>query len=171
MRIIFILTCINIFSCKDSPNEMATKWTKEIKVKIIQDANIFADSIVFNTTKTNINYVSYFNKSIKTKVFGIRKKDSDTILSSFYSKDQKFELLRELCPSISRSFEGIKYEGNYLGITEIRFCDGKLKELGYNFNGKISIWTEWNDNGQVIKETDYGLQGRLLDLERVKYYR
>ena len=171
IALIFTLTCLIVMSCKESSNDLATKWTNDIKLKILEDANIPADSLAIDTTKANIKYVSLFSKSIRTKVFGIRKIDGDTIISSFYSKDQKFEILRELCPGISRSFEGIKFDGRYLGISELRFCDGKLKERGYNFNGKISVWTEWNESGEVIKETDYGLQGRLKDLEKVKYYR
>lgn len=171
MKIILLLTLVafTILSCKESSTDLAIRWSDDIKIKIIEDVNIPVDSITIDSGKANIKYLTLFSNGIKTKNFGIRKSDLDTIVSIFYSKDQKFELVRELCSGISRSFEGIKYEGRYLGVTELKFCDGKLKERGYNFNGKIGVWTEWDEDGKVIKETDYGLLSRLNDLNRIQY--
>jgi hypothetical protein len=171
IAIISALTLLTILSCKETPTDLAKKWSNDIKVKILEDANIPVDSVAIDTNKPNIKYVTFFNKRIRTKDFGIRKSDGDTLIAIHYSKDQKFAIVKELCPGISRSFEGIKYRERYLGITELRFCDGKLKELGYNFNGKVGVWTEWNENGEIVKQTDYGLLERLKDLDRIKYYR
>ena len=171
MRIIIIVAFISltILGCKDNPTNLAIKWSTDIKLKIIEDVNITSDSLAVDMTHPNIKYVSLFRKAIRTKEFGIRKSDGDTIISIFYSKNQKFELVQELCPGISRSFEGIKYKGRYLGLYELRFCNGKLKEQGFSFNGDVGVKTEWNENGDVIKETDYGLLHRLKDLGRIKY--
>ncbi len=171
MRILIIVAFISLTfaCCKDNPSHIAIEWSNDIKMKIIEDVNIISDSLAIDTTQPNIKYVSFFSKAIRTRKYGIRKSHGDTIISIFYSKNQKFELVNELCPGISRSFEGIKYEGRYLGLQESRFCNGKLKEQGFSFNGNVGVKTEWDENGNVINQMDYGLLHRLKDLARIKY--
>jgi hypothetical protein len=76
-----------------------------------------------------------------------------------------------LCPGVEPSFEGIRYKGKHLGLAEFRFCDGKLKEQGYRYDGDVGVWKEWDENGNVIKETDHGHTERLDELRNIKYYR
>ena len=79
--------------------------------------------------------------------------------------------MKELCPGNDRSFEGIRYKGRHLGLAEFRFCDGKLKEQGYRFNGNVGIWKEWDANGKIIKQTDYGNAEKLEQLRSIAYDR
>ncbi len=171
MRIaaIFILIALTILSCKDTRTDLAKKWSGEIKMKILEDVKVKNDSFSVDTTNSKVNYVSLFCKSIKTKEFGIQKSNGDVIQSIFYSKNQKFELVNEFCPAFPRGFEGIKYEGEFVGMKELRFCDGKLKEQSFCFNGDAGTKTEWNENGEVIKETNYGFTSRLKALNKIKY--
>ena len=167
----FVLTIIFFIGCKQSPTDYALKWSRDIKSKIFEDVNLPTDSVSVDTSKGSLKEVTFYNKGIRTKLFGIRQSNGDTILSIFYSKDQDFEIVRELCPGIERSFEGIRYKGEHLGLAEFRFCDGKLKEQGFRFNGNVGVWKEWDENGKVIKETDHGQTENLDQLREIKYYR
>ena len=171
VALFFALTTFSFISCKQSSTDYALKWSTDIKAKIFEDINFPVDSTSIDTSKGNLKEVTFYNKGIRTKLFGIRKSTGDTILSIFYSKDQNFEIVRELCPGIERSFEGIRYKGKHLGLAEFRFCDGKLKEQGYRFDGNVGVWKEWDENGKVIKETDNGHTEKLDELRTIKYYR
>lgn len=167
---VFVSTIILFTSCKESPTDYACEWSSNIKSKIFEDVNIPADSINIDTTNGKV--VTFYNKGIRTKQFRISPSTGDTVVSIFYSKDQNFEIVRELCPGGNRSFEGIRYKGKHLGLAEFRFCDGKLKEQGYRFdNGDVGVWKEWDENGKPIKETDKGHTEKLNKLRDIKYYR
>ena len=165
----FALTTFCFSSCKQSSSDYALKWSTDIKSKIFEDANIPVDST--NVDTTNGKVVTFYNKSIRTKQFRINTSTSDTVLSIFYSKDQNFEIVRELCPGVNRSFEGIRYKGKHVGIAEFRFCDGKIKEQGFRFQGDVGVWKEWDETGKVIKETENGHTEKLDQLREIKYYR
>ena len=76
-----------------------------------------------------------------------------------------------MCPVVDRSFEGIRYQGGHIGLAEFRYCDGKIKESGFRFNGNVGVWQEYNTTGKVVKETDHGNIDRLEKLKDIKYYR
>ena len=166
----FLLIIIFFTGCKQSSTDYALKWSTDIKSKIFEDVNIPVDSTTVDTT-TNGKVVTFYNKGIRTKEFRINTSTSDTVVSIFYSKDQNFEIVRELCPGVDRSFEGIRYKGNHLGLVEFRFCDGKIKEQGFRFDDDVGVWKEWDENGKVIKETDNGHTEKLDQLREIKYYR
>ncbi len=167
--LVFALTVTLFASCKESPTDYASQWSSDIKSKIFEDANIPVDSVNIDTTNGKV--VTFYNKGTRTKKFRINTSTSDTVVSIFYSKDQNFEIVRELGPEIEPSFEGIRYKGKHLGLAEFRFCDGKLKEQGYRFDGDVGVWKEWDENGNVIKETDHGHTEELDQLRNIKYYR
>ena len=165
----FALAIILLTSCKESPTDYAFKWSSDIKRKIFEDVNIPVDSINIDTTNGKV--VTFYNKGIRTKQFRISVSTSDTVVSIFYSKDQNFEIVRELCKGDGQSFEGIRYKGKHLGLAEFKFCDGQLKEQGYRLDGDVGIWKEWEQSGKLIKETDNGHSGKLDALRNIKYYR
>ena len=167
--LVFTLTVILFTSCKESPTNFASKWSYDIKSKIFEDVNIPVDSVNIDTTNGKV--VTFYNKGIRTKQFRINTSTRDTVVSIFYSKDQNFEIVRELCPGIEPSFEGIRYKGKHLGLAEFRFCDGKLKEQGYRYDGDVGVWKEWDENGNIIKETNHGHTEKLDELRNIKYYR
>jgi len=167
--LVFSLTVILFTSCKESPTNYASKWSSDIKSKIFEDVSIPVDSVNIDTTNGKV--VTFYNKGIRTKQFRINTSTSDTVVSIFYSKDQNFELVRELCPGIEPSFEGIRYKGKHLGLAEFRFCDGKLKEQGYRYDGDVGVWKEWDENGNVNKKTDHGHTEKLDELRNIRYYR
>lgn len=167
-RLVFIcFTTLLIAGCRQSSTDFALTWSNDIKHKILADVNVTTDSIAIDSSKENYKKVTLFHNKIRTKEFGINT--GDTVLSIFYSTDQNFEIVRELCPRIDRSFEGIRYKGKHLGLAEFRFCDGKLKEQGYRYDGDVGIWKEWDANGKVIKEIDYGNTDRLENLKTIIY--
>jgi hypothetical protein len=160
--------------CKTSSTDYATQWSNDIKTKIIEDASKQPQRTVFDSTTYKVT-LFYGNK--KLKYFYLKPKFSDngqllsldTGLSIFYSSDQNFELVRELCPVIDRSFEGIRYKGEHIGLAEFRYCDGKIKERGFRFKGDVGIWKEYDTDGEVVKETDHGNVDRLEKLKEIKY--
>lgn len=167
--LLICLTIISFSRCKESPTDFALIWSIDIKNKILEDVNLSIDSISVDSISEDYKEVHCYHKKIQTKEFGI--KNNDTILSIFYSPDQHFELVRELCPRISRNFEGIRYKGKSLGLAEFRFCNGKLKEQGCRFEGDVGLWKEWDSNGTVINEIDHGKTDRLEKLKLIHYSR
>lgn len=163
-------------SCKTSLTDYATDWSNGIKTKITEDASQQPDKTLFDSSSYN---VTLYKGDNKLKFFHLNPKFSDngqllrldTAVSIFYSTDQNFELVRELCPVVDRSFEGIRYKGEHLGLAEFRYCDGKIKERGFRLNGDVGVWKEYDNNGKVIKETDHGNVDRLEKLKDIKYYR
>jgi hypothetical protein len=163
-------------SCKSSLTDYATDWSNKIKAKIIEDASQQSDKTFFDSSSYD---VTLFKGGNKLKLFHLYPKFSDkgqlvsfdTAVSIFYSTDQNFELVRELCPVVDRSFEGIRYKGAHVGLAEFRYCDGTIKQRGFRLNGDIGVWSEYDSNGTVIKETDHGDLDRLEKLKEIKYYR
>jgi hypothetical protein len=157
-----------VSGCGQSNMEYATKWTADIKKKILEDVNVVADSMLISGE--DFKKLTLYSEGIRTKYFHIQP-GGDTVLSIFYSRDQNFELVRELCPAISRSFEGVNYKGNALGLWELRYCNGKLKQQGYRFNRNVGIEKEWDENGKLIREADNGNIEKLAGIRKIKYYR
>jgi antitoxin component YwqK of YwqJK toxin-antitoxin module len=175
MRIfIFILFAFLLQSCSESLEDYATVWSNEVKVKIIQDANENPDTIIFDTSYMDITLLK---EERKLKFFHLNPKlnsDStiilyDTAISTFFSKDGDFELIKELCPGNKRSFEGIRYKGRHIGVAEFKYCNGKIKERGCRFQGDVGMWTKYDSSGKIIEQTDYGNVSRLKSLKKIKY--
>jgi hypothetical protein len=173
----FIVTAL--YSCKNSQTDFAIQWTNEIKEKIIADASVKPDRSQFDSTYYTL---TIYNGDTKLKQFILRPKlgtitkkviSVDTLVSTFYSADQKFELVRELCPAIERSFEGVNYQGTgSVGLTEFRFCNGRIKERGFRYGFKpVGVWTKYDSTGKVIEEKDNGNILTLDELHNIKYYR
>jgi hypothetical protein len=163
-------------SCQASLTAYAAEWSNDIKKKIIEDASQQSDKTIFDSSSYE---VTLYKGDCKLKLFQLYPKFSDkgqllsfdTAVSIFFSTDQNFELVRELCPVVDRSFEGIRYKGEHLGLAEFKYCDGKIKERGFRFNGDVGVWKEYDTTGKVIKETDHGSIDRLEKLKDIKYYR
>jgi hypothetical protein len=176
---IFSIIVAALCSCKSSPTDFATKWTNDIKQKIITDANQQPDRSTFDSTHYDL---TLYKGDIKLKRFELRPKFDtttgriillDTLVAIFYSTDQNFELVRELCPAIDRSFEGVNYKGvGSVGLTEFRYCDGTIKEQGFRYGYKpVGIWTIYDSMGKVIEQKDNGNIKVLNKLHDIKYYR
>jgi hypothetical protein len=156
--------------------DYAADWSKNIKTQIIEDASQQPDKTVFDSSSYR---VTLYKGENKLKFFHLKPKFSDdgqllsldTAVSIFYSTDQNFELVRELCPVADRSSEGIRHKGEFLGLAESRYCNGNIKERGFSLNGFVGVWKEYDSNGKVTKETDYGNIDRLENLKNIKYYR
>lgn len=174
-----ILFLTGLFACKRSLTDFATEWTNDIKRKILSDVNQKYDRTEFDST---YYLLTLFKGDTKLKQFMLRPNfdtvnmtimSYDTLVSIFYSTDQKFELVRELCPAIDRSFEGVKYKDiGTIGLTEFRFCNGKIKESGFRYGYKpIGVWTTYDSTGNVIEAKDNGNVDVLNKLHNIKYYR
>lgn len=183
MRYFILLIFISfICSCQSSTTDstaFVATWTNDIKKKIIEDANQVSD----RTTLDSVTYsIILYKGNIKLKQFMLRPVykpriaipiSLDTLVSIFYSFDQKFELVRELCPAVSRSFEGLRYSGvGSLGLIEFRYCDGRIKERGFRYkNAIVGVWTKYDSTGKVIEQKDHGNTSVLNNLHDIKYYR
>jgi|KBSSwiStaDraftv2_1062776.scaffolds.fasta_scaffold56239_3 hypothetical protein len=179
ITIVLLFFISGLFSCQTSPTNFGTKWTSDIKEKIIADANQQYDRTIFDSI---YYYLTLYKGDTKLKYFKLRPKfdttngkilSVDTIVSIFFSTDQKFELVRELCPADERSFEGLKYSDvGHLGLAEFRFCNGKIKERGFRFGNKeVGVWTKYDSTGKVLEHKDYGNIDLLYKLQDIKYYR
>jgi hypothetical protein len=164
---IFILAILILPSCRHHEISDPLEWSKNIKQHILSDVDVTVDRVVTDTTSMNSIRLTLFHNERRTKQFVIRK--GDTLASFFYSPTQEFELVRELCPAISRSFEGIKYKGKACGLAEFRFCDGTLMRQGFRFDGDVGVWKEWDSTGKLIGTTDYGDSARLAGLRKINY--
>ena len=173
--LIFLFCLIGFQSCQ-SVSEFATQWSIDVKRKIVEDANQESDKAIFDSVRNNL---TLYKAEKKLRSYHInlwldssgKLISSDTAVSIFYSADQDFELVRELCPVNDRSFEGIRYQGEHVGLAEFRYCDGKIKEAGFRFNGEVGIWKKYDTDGKAIEEIDKGNVERLENLKRIKYSR
>lgn len=167
------------FSCKTYSTEFAMSWTNEIKQKITIDASQLPDRTSFDSVRYR---VTLYKGDVKLKTFMLQPSNDiagrtrtvfDTLVSIFYSTDQKFELVRELCPAIDRSFEGLRYSGiGSLGLIEFRYCDGKIKERGFRYkNENIGVWTKYDTTGKILEQVDHRNITILNNLHYIKYYR
>jgi hypothetical protein len=175
--IFLIITLLMLQSCQDSIYKYAENWSTEVKRKIIEDSNIEPDKTIFDTSSNNL---TLFKEDKKLKFYHLVPTfDSnskvtfyDTAVCIFYSSDQNFELVRELCSVSDRRFEGIKYKGNHLGLAEFKYCDGNIKERGFRYNNKeVGKWTKFDSTGKVMEETDNSNLEQLKNLKDIKYYR
>jgi len=165
-------------SCKTSPADIATKWTHDIKQKIITDANLRPDSSELDTA---YHYLTLYKGGIKLKHFVLQPNfdtlekivSFDTVACTLYSSDQKFQIIRELCPAAGRTLEGVNLKGiGFLGLTESRYCNGSLKETRFEYNNKeVGLWTKYDSTGKIIEQKDMGHTDLLNKLQDVKYYR
>lgn len=172
---VLITTTIVCLSCNNSETDAATKWTDEIKTKIIEDAHQSFDQVVLDTAR---NELTYLKDNKKLKYYYLKPRfnqeiitDFDTASSIYFSADQKFELVKEHCPIVDRSFEGLRYNGNWIGRLEYKYCDGKPKNIHFNYYEKIGIEREYDSTGKLIKETDHGKSDEFGKLNEIKYYR
>ncbi|MGB4850669.1 MAG: hypothetical protein WBP41_22265 [Saprospiraceae bacterium] len=166
--VLFLLMLLKI-NCNRSSIDFANQWSTTIKQNIIEDVNVQNDNTSIDSTNNMFWNFTLYHNGIRTKLFRINPTTNDTLLSIFYSPDQKFELVRELCPGQESSFEGIRYKNKQVGLAEFRYCNGKLKEQGYRFGEDVGIWREWDKNGKQIKETDYGNSASLKQLKNINY--
>jgi antitoxin component YwqK of YwqJK toxin-antitoxin module len=175
---ILLFSLLAFQSCKNSLTEYATDWSNNIKAKITEDANEQPDKTLVDSTNYNVTLTLY-KGARKLKYFQIYPRFNknkeliyiDTAVSIFYSRDNKFELVRELCPTSNRIFEGIRYEGQPVGLTEFRYCNGKIKETGFRMDEDVGIWKEYDSSGKIVKETDHGQLNKLQKIRDIKYYR
>ncbi len=96
----------------------------------------------------------------------------DTIASSFFSTDQQFEVIREICPIANQNFEGLIYHHYFIGFRESRYCNGIIKRQEFYYNSEpIGISKEYDSIGNFIKEKDYGKKELFNKFRNIKYYR
>lgn len=163
------------YSCNSSSNAKVTDWTNKIKSSIIEDANQPYDQIILDTSRSELTYLRN-NKKLRYYYLRPRHEQGiiagfDTAASIFCSTNQTFELVKEHCPIAERSFEGIRYNGYWVGVLEYRYCDGKPKNIHFSYNEKFGIESEYDSTGNLIKEITHGNLERLEKLLEIKYYR
>ena len=188
MRNVSISICflyfISFLSCRNSIADFATKWTEETKAKIIEDASKPVDSTFFDTSNLTLTQyhkgirlktyklISYsIDKSQVVKAFSQRSHLFDTAYSIFYGADSSYELIRKYCPAYDKSFEGIKCNGQDVGLAEFKYCNGKLRSKGFRYYTNVGIWTVYDTLGKVIQTIDFHDVKRLEVLRDIKYYR
>jgi hypothetical protein len=175
--LVFILFLSTLISCQSSLTDYATQWTQNIKQKIIEDASQQSDNKIFDSSTHSLTFFKGDKKLRSYDLEPILDKNSkvisyDTADLIFYNADQNFELVRELCPVASRSFEGVRYKGKHLGLALLNYCDGHIKEKEFRYNNStVGTSTEYDDKGNITKEVDNGNISLLKNLRDIKYYR
>lgn len=168
IKLLLVFLVMVLISCNhnNATTDYAIEWSKDIKSRILADVNVEPDSVHTDTSE-NVVEIDMFSNKIKTKHYVIRH--GDTIASFFFSHNQNFELVRELCYGISRNFEGIRYKGKHYGLAEFRYCDGSLEEQGLRFDGDVGIWKKWDSTGKLIEKWDNGNEEKLDGLKQIHY--
>jgi antitoxin component YwqK of YwqJK toxin-antitoxin module len=166
---LFAMSIIAISSCKTSITDYTINWTNEIKSKILEDANQPSDSIVKSDSG---KFHEYFKNGHKQKEITLADNLKDTVISRWHSADQQFELLREHCPAVNQDFAGIKFGKSFIGWSEFKYCNGKMKATGARFSSvDVGIWTKYDTTGKITETTDHGNSDILNRLKRIKYAR
>src|SRR6478735_4528900 len=133
----------------------SSKWYKETKDQILKQSTLKADCTVSTYNE---------NRSFKTDHFYLDGhefmskgfKDGILAVEIFFSKNEAFELRREICENGASSFEGIMYQGEFVGLSTWRNCNGNLSEQGNRYNDrKIGIWKKFDRDGELTEVTDY----------------
>ena len=169
VKIIAIFFIGLLAACEEPIEDYAYNWSKNVKAQIIEESQIESDRVEVDSTNENWQTITYWKRERKLREYIYRPIDGDTLVSIFYSKSQEFDLVRELCPGAERSFEGIRYKGEHLGLAEFRYCNGDLKESGFRMDGDVGIWKEYDEVGNLIRSKDFGNLERLQRLKGIKY--
>jgi antitoxin component YwqK of YwqJK toxin-antitoxin module len=174
MKFVALIFCIAFLyiSCNTPSADIGIEWSKTIKQKIIEDSSIASNHMKIDSSEGKYWNLEIYRDEIKTKQFRIHSITKDTLVSIYFSQDQNFELIRELCPTGEISFEGIRFKGVHIGLAEFHYCNGQLKEQGLRFNDEdVGFWKEWNEKGELVNEIDKGNAKLLNKLKGIKYYR
>jgi hypothetical protein len=155
---LYLLTRDSLKVGNDPEYKEAFEWSKKIRLEILNYVNQKPDRCVIVGKESGSQSITYFVHGNKTIELYIDKKTNDTLSSRYYDNHENMCIVRELCPGISRNFEGLQVRHGYTayGLAEFRFCDGTLKEQGFRYMSQnFGIWKEWNEKGELIKTTDY----------------
>ncbi len=169
LNLILLLSIGLLPACEVPIEDYAYDWSKNVKSKIIEESHIESDRVEIDSTNQNWQKIIHWKGDRKLKEYNYRPINGDTVVSIFYSKSQEFDLIRELCPGVERSFEGIRYKGKHLGLAEFRFCNGNIKESGYRMDGDVGFWKEFDEEGNLINSQDLGNLERLKKLKEINY--
>jgi len=168
-KFLFIFS-ISLFtsSCTPSPENQAVIWSQSIKSNIIKDAFGSHNQILRDSSNGLLRSILFLNGETKLRKYIFIK--GDTGVSIFYSKNQEFELFKEFCPAANRTFEGIKYKGDWTGVSEFRYCDGSIKEREISLNGSsVGISEQFDKNGALIKSINHRRTEEIEELKKIKY--
>lgn len=166
-------------ACSHNPADVAAKWTKDIKNKIIEDASKTPDKTVFDSAHQQLTLFKD-GKKLKQVFFAKRENADesekaiyDTAMIVLYSDDQNFQLIKEPCtPKSERTYEGVAYKGNRMGFAEYQYCKKIFRETGFHYNNlNVGPWTEYDSTGKAIETKDMGNADKLNTLEDIRYAR
>ena len=168
-------------SCKQSPTDFATTWTKDIKAKIIEDASLQPDRTFVDSVHHELTLFKN-DKKLKQFYFAARGDDQndsskdiiyDTAMIVFFSTDQNFQLIRQpLIPKADRSYEGVAYHNDRYGLVEYNYRKDHVKEIGFHFkNLNVGTWIKYDSTGKPGVPIDNGNAEKLEKLKDMKYYR
>ena len=180
--VVFLFPLLPFISCRNqsAPSaDFVIKWTRDIKQKILEDANQISDREVFDSAD---NKLTLYKGDIRLKYFIFKnnvdtsgnKSSIDTTISCFYSSDQKFELERNNdCSEFGSIYEVLNYKSiGAVGLMEFWFCNGKIHEKGFRYKGEhVGVYTIYNYDGSINYEKDYDNMKLLNKLKYIKYYR
>jgi hypothetical protein len=173
-NILIVLNFLFISCTNDKKREInyAIKWTKDIKAKILEDASIKPDSASTQMIDSSSEVITTYKNKIRLKRVDVNPITGAVLSTSFYSKDQSFVLAKEFCALLKDQYvEVILYHQMTLGLHEFYYCNGKIKKRGLNIRGYVGEWKEYDENGDLIKATNYENINALDTLKRIKFYR
>jgi len=143
-------------------------WYEEARTRLAAVASEGTDSTVqrpsADSTRTTECFFSGGHRTISRDYY----RDSRWIGETVYSRDGRFELRREICPTGQTTFEGIFYGGHYYGLSSSWACGDTLRldQEGVRYRDqKVGTWKIWNDSAKTWKTRDYGHENLLDSLE------
>lgn len=170
-RVILILLGTGLFFCQNSCKNATAgskKWYENTKSEILKQSNLQSDSVVSTFNEDNsYKYEQYYFEGKKF----LRKGFNNEVLrlEIHYSKDQNFELRREICDNGNYLFEGIFYKNNAYGLSIWRHCNNQLQQQGLRYNGQeIGVWKKWDIEGKLVEEIDFKHLSQSDDMPVIK---
>lgn len=168
--VLMIASAALFVSCEQGPSlENGVEWSQDIKDSILRDAMITTDSIVEVRKNDSLLSLSFFSKSILRRRYVVNSVTGDTLSKTFFSINQDFVLGIETCRLSGDSLEAIVYANGLVGLNQTFYCNGKLRKSGLMLEGKFGVWKEFDENGELIKEENFGRVEQLSKLLKIKY--
>ncbi len=145
------------FADADSVANGSKPWTYLKLVDIWKDYELGTDSsAVSPVDDPNFEeYREYRQGVLKRKL--IRSKDGRPLYEYLYGPNG-WELRKIYCGNGQENFVGVAKDGEFYGLSQWWYCDGKPEHAGYRYKGKkFGTWTYYKEDGSVDHIEDFGM--------------
>lgn len=112
------------------------------------------------------DYREYRKGQLKRKV--IRSKDRRPLYEYLYGPDG-WEIRKIYCGNGQENFVGVAKDGEFYGLSQWWYCDGKQEHSGFRYNGKkFGVWNYYKEDGKLDYTENFGLVQYMDSLKMLK---